>query len=184
MPSPDPDSTAIDGPEVCREISRHKHARRQPHPIVEHIPRLRRYARALVRDPDAADNLVQDTLERAANKLHLSDSGSDIRAWLFSVLHNVFISQSGKYRPAVEFDPQQLPEAVGEATRSERLEIAEVENALQAISAEQREVLLLVALEQMTYEEVAKTLSIPIGTVMSRLSGAREHLRRLMTGEL
>ncbi len=163
--------------------SRHKHAQRQPHPILEHIPRLRRYARALVRDPDAADDLVQDTLERAANKLRLWRPGSDIRAWLFSVLHNVFINQSKKkYRPAVGLDPQQLPEAVGEATRSELLEIAEVENALQGISAEQREVLLLVALEQMTYEEVAKTLSIPIGAVMSRLSHARDHLRRLTSG--
>ncbi|MBI2316843.1 MAG: RNA polymerase sigma factor [Betaproteobacteria bacterium] len=172
-------SAAIGRPRVCAEAPHRDAARPKPHPFVEHIPRLRRYARALVRDPDAADDLVQDTLERAANKLHLWRPGSDMRAWLFAILHNLFINQTKKLRPVVALDPDQLPAILVKPTQSVRLEIADVEKALQAVSAEQREVLLLVAIEQMTYEEVARTLSIPLGTVMSRLSRAREHLRRL-----
>jgi RNA polymerase sigma-70 factor (ECF subfamily) len=148
--------------------------------MVEHIPRLRRYARALVRDRDAADDLVQDALERASTRLHLWRPGSDMRAWLFTILHNVFVNQGRKHRLEVALDPEQLPELAVEATQPGRLEIAELDKALRAIPAHQREVLLLVAVEQMTYEEVAKSLSIPVGTVMSRLSRAREQLRRLM----
>jgi RNA polymerase sigma-70 factor (ECF subfamily) len=154
----------------------------QPQSMVEHIPRLRRYARVLVRDRDAADDLVQDTLERASNKLHLWQPGSDMRAWLFAILHNVFVNQCGKHRLEAAFDPEQLPEVAVQAAQIDRLQIADLDKALSRISADQREVLLLVAVEQMTYEEVAKLLSIPIGTVMSRVSRARNELRRLMNG--
>lgn len=152
------------------------------HPIVEHIPRLRRYARALAGDRYSADDLVQDTLERAFNKLHLWRPGSDMRAWLFSIMHNVFVNQTRSRRPEVELNSEELPAVAVKATQAERVEIAEVEKALRSLSGEQREVLLLVGVEQMTYDEVAKTLSIPIGTVMSRLSRARERLRQLMGG--
>ncbi|MBI2318966.1 MAG: sigma-70 family RNA polymerase sigma factor [Betaproteobacteria bacterium] len=154
----------------------------QPHPMLAHIPRLRRYARALVRDRDAADDLVQDTLERASRKLHLWRPGSDMRAWLFSILHNVFANHWRKRRFEVALDPEQLPEVAVEPPHAERQELAAVEKALAGIAAEQREVLILVAVEQMTYEEVASALAIPIGTVMSRLSRARNRLRRLMNG--
>ena len=178
----DPESTAIEGPQVRAEILRHGRARWQLHPVVEHIPRLRRYARALLRDRDAADDLVQDTLERAVNKLHLWRPGSDMRAWLFSVMHNVFVNQIRQYRLVVALDPEQLPNAGVMPTQIDGVEIAAIEKALHRIPERQREVLLLVALEQMTYEEVATALSIPIGTVMSRLSRARERMRRLMSG--
>ena len=150
--------------------------------LVDHIPRLRRYARALLHDRDAADDLVQDTLERAVNKLHLWRPGSDMRAWLFSVMHNVFVNQIRQYRLVVALDPEQLPNAGVMPTQIDGVEIAAIEKALHRIPERQREVLLLVALEQMTYEEVATALSIPIGTVMSRLSRARERMRRLMSG--
>lgn len=159
-----------------------EHTRRKPHLFVRHIPRLRRYARALLHDRDAADDLVYDTLKRAGNRLYLWRPGRDRSAWLFSMLHEAFIDQSEKYMPVVVPDSRDLSGVVTKPTQSERLEIAQLENALQAVSAEEREVLLLVALEQMTYAEAAKALSIPIGTVMSRLSRARDRLRQLMSG--
>lgn len=147
--------------------------------MIEHIPRLRRYARALTGDRYAVDDLVQDTLERAVNRLHLWRPCSDMRAWLFSVMHNVFVNQRRSPRPEVELDPGELPEVMVKATPFDWIGLAEVEKALRGISTELREVLLLVAVEQMSYEETAKALAIPIGTVMSRLSHARERLRQL-----
>jgi RNA polymerase sigma-70 factor (ECF subfamily) len=124
--------------------------------IVELIPRLRRYARALAGERMAADDLVQDTLERAWSKLHLYRRGTDLRAWLFTVMHNVYVNQVRAARPTVPLDEELPPD--------------------------QREVLLLVALEDMSYDETASTLGIPIGTVMSRLARAREKLRAMLSG--
>jgi RNA polymerase sigma-70 factor, ECF subfamily len=121
-------------------------------------------------------------LERAVNRLRLWRPGSDMRAWLFSVMHIVFVNQTRNPRPEVELDLGELSEVMVKATQFDRIELAEVEKALRGISTEQREVLLLVAVEQMSYEETAKALAIPIGTVMSRLSHARERLRRLAGG--
>lgn len=154
----------------------------EPTGVAEHIPRLRRYARALTRDRSSVDDLVQDTLERALNKLHLWRPGSDMRAWLFSIMHNVFINQLRSPKPEVNFDLDGLPDVTVKATQIDRIELVEVERALHRISAEQREVLLLVTVEQMSYEETARALAIPIGTVMSRLSRARKNLRHLMDG--
>ena len=154
----------------------------EPNPVAEHIPRLRRYARALTGNRYAVGDLVQDTLERALNKLHLRRPGSDMRAWLFSVMHNVFVIQRRSPRPEIELDLGELPDVMVQATQFDRIELAEVEKALHGISTEQREVLLLVAVEQMSYAETAKALAIPIGTVMSRLSRARENLRQLTRG--
>jgi RNA polymerase sigma factor (sigma-70 family) len=150
--------------------------------ILEHIPRLRRYARALLGDRYAADDLVQDTLERAWNKFHLWRPGSDLRAWLFTIMHNVFVNQVRSKRSEMEKTMEELPVVAVRATQSDSLEIADVEHALRALPEEQREVLLLVAIEDMSYEEVSRALAIPIGTVMSRLSRARERMRRLIAG--
>ena len=152
------------------------------HQILEHIPRLRRYARALLGDRYAADDLVQDTLERAWNKFHLWRPGSDLRAWLFTIMHNVFVNQVRSKRSEIEKTMEELPVVAVRATQSDSLEIADVERALRALPDEQLEVLLLVALEEMTYDEVGRALAIPIGTVMSRLSRARERMRRLIAG--
>jgi len=152
------------------------------HVILEHVPRLRRYARALLGDRYAADDLVQDTLERAWNKFHLWRPGSDLRAWLFAIMHNVFVNQVRSRRSEIERTMEELPAIAVRATQSDALELADVERALHGLPDEQREVLLLVAVEEMTYDEVSRALAIPVGTVMSRLSRARERMRRLIAG--
>ena len=149
--------------------------------IVELIPRLRRYARALVGDRHAADDLVQDTLERAWAKLHLYRRGTDLRAWLFTVMHNVHVNQVRSRRETVSLEGEVL-ELPGRAGHDASLEARDLERLLARLSVEQREVLLLVSLENLSYEAAAGALGIPIGTVMSRLSRAREKLRNLMEG--
>ena len=149
--------------------------------IVPYIPNLRRYARALVGDRDGADDLVQDTLERAVRKFHLWRPG-DLRAWLFSIMHNVFVNQlkARKISPSVEIDEAMIAAHIPTATS---VDVLDLERALLVLAPEQREVVLLVGLEDMTYSDVSRALGIPIGTVMSRLSRGREKLRRLMNGE-
>jgi len=150
--------------------------------LTPHIPRLRRYARALVRDRYAADDLVQDTLERAINKFHLWRPGSDLRAWLFAIMHNVHVNQvrSRAARPEASLDDGDLlPQPV---TDTDRLEIRDMQSAIATLPIEQREVILLIALEQLSYAEVSKALGIPMGTVMSRLFRARERLRAQLAG--
>ena len=150
--------------------------------LVSCIPRLRRYARALVGDHGGADDLVQDTLERAWGKLSLWRRGSDMRAWLFGIMHNLHIDQIRKPAvPTVVLDDDTPVPSFCPAPAN-RLEMRDIESALRLLPAEQREILLLVALEEMTYEEVATALHIPVGTVMSRLSRARERVRALMDG--
>jgi RNA polymerase sigma-70 factor (ECF subfamily) len=151
--------------------------------FAQYIPRLRRYARALTGERFAADDLVQDTLERAWAKAALWRPGSDLRAWLFTVMHNVYVNQVRSR--ATQPPPGREDEAVNLPDRprqSDFLEVRDLDVALARLPEEQREVLLLVALEQLSYEEAARALGIPIGTVMSRLSRARERLRRVMAG--
>ena len=145
-------------------------------------PRLRRYARALVNNRDDADDLVQDTLERAWAKTSLWRGVADMRAWLFSIMHNLHVD--GVRRPklhtvAMDDDTPEVPVA---PTQGERLAVLDLQAALDLLPVEQKEILLLVALEDMAYAEVAQALGIPIGTVMSRLSRGRERLRGLMEG--
>ena len=148
--------------------------------IVPYIPNLRRYARALVGDRDGADDLVQDTLERAVRKFHLWRPG-DLRAWLFSIMHNVFVNQlkARKIASDVEID-ETFAAPVSSVTS---LDLQDLQRALGTLAPEQREVVLLVALEDMSYADVSRALGIPMGTVMSRLSRGRERLRRAMSGE-
>ena len=150
--------------------------------LVDLIPRLRRYARALAGDKASADDLVQDTLERAWAKLHLYRRGTDLRAWLFTVMHNVHVN---KLRAARSTDPleEEMPELAQRAAQGDALLMRDLDRAIARLPAEQRAVLLLVTLEEMSYEQVARTLGIPIGTVMSRLSRAREKLRAMMLGQ-
>lgn len=146
------------------------------------IPRLRRYARALVGNRPEADDLVQDTMERGWSKLPSWQRGSDMRAWLFGIMHNLYIDQMRKGRIATESLDENTPEPATEFSQADRLQVRDLETALRLLPVEQREILLLVALEDMTYEEIAVTLRIPTGTVMSRLSRGRERLRTLMEG--
>ncbi len=151
--------------------------------ITEQIPRLRRYARALTGDRTSADDLVQDTLERAWGKLHLWRRGSDMRAWMFSIMHNTFINHIKKKRLVTISMDDDVLEVPTRATQEDFLQMRDLVSAIEKIPHEYREVLLLIGLEQMSYEEAAKVLGIPLGTVMSRLSRGRERLRTIMSGE-
>lgn len=150
--------------------------------LVELIPRLRRYARALVGDRATADDLVQDTLERAWAKLHLYRRGTDLRAWLFTVMHNVHVNRVRAARPTDPLE-EEMPELAQRASQGDGLLVRDLDRAISRLPDEQRAVLLLVTLEEMSYDSVARALEIPIGTVMSRLSRAREKLRAMMLGQ-
>ena len=150
--------------------------------LIELIPRLRRYARALVGERAAADDLVQDTLERAWSKLHLYRRGTDLRAWLFTVMHNVHVNRVRAARPTEPLEDE-MPELAQRATQGDSLVVRDLERSIAALPQAQREVLLLVALEDLSYDETARALGIPIGTVLSRLARAREKLRLLLHGK-
>jgi RNA polymerase sigma-70 factor (ECF subfamily) len=147
------------------------------------LPRLRAYALALRRNPDDADDLVQDTLERAWSRAGLWQGVDDMRSWLFGIMHNLHVDTLRRGRlEIVDFD-ERLPEIAVAATQAERLALRDLLRALAALTQEQREVLLLVALEGMAYAEIARSLRIPIGTVMSRLSRGRDRLRGLVSDD-
>ena len=153
------------------------------HQIIEHIPGLRRYARALIGDGWAADDLVQDTLERACGQWRLWRAGTDLRAWLFTLMHNLFANQARSASRRVSAGLRvDLDDVEGELRAPDTgVELAlDLQHCLLRLPDEQRAVLLLVSLEDLSYEEVSKVLSIPVGTVMSRLSRARSRLRELM----
>lgn len=160
-----------------------------PHPdLVAALPRLRRYARVLTSDASRADDLVQDTLARAWEKRRLWQAGTDLRAWLFTVMHNVHINQLALARRdaanvSLDSDEYSTWQAPVRSNQFERVEVLELLEQVGRLPAEQREVLLLAAVEELRYEEIAAVLAIPVGTVMSRLSRARERLRR-MIGEV
>jgi len=151
-----------------------------PDLILPLIPNLRRYARALAANPGDAEDLVQDTLERAVRKFHLWRPG-DLRAWLFSIMHNVFVN-SLKRRKHATLDIDEM-EIAAPVASIDGTDLMDLHKALQALPVEQREVVLLVALEDMSYVEVSRALGVPLGTVMSRLSRGRQRLRRHMEGE-
>ena len=150
--------------------------------IEDEIPRLRRYARALTRDINAADDLVQDCLTRALSKIHLWQKGTDLRAWLFTILHNQYVNhgrRAVREGSAVGLSDAE-PLLTSAPNQGKRLELRDLERAIAKLPEEQRSVLLLVGLEGMRYEEVAAVLNVPVGTVRSRLSRGREMLRQLM----
>jgi RNA polymerase sigma factor (sigma-70 family) len=151
--------------------------------VAEQLPGLRRYARALTGDAWAADDLVQDTLERACAKWALWRAGSDLRAWLFTLMHNLHLNHVRGARVALHSTSIEDVQAELRAPPSRTDDAMDLDRCLQRLPADQRAVLLLVTLEDMTYEEAAKVLGVPPGTVMSRLSRARSRLRELMEGE-
>jgi len=152
-------------------------------PLIDQIPALRRYARALTGDAWAADDLVQDTLERACAKWRLWLAGSDLRAWLFTLMHNLYVSQ---IRRVVRQGDLARPLDLGELDQEPAAPAAPVESTIDLqrcllrLPEEQRVVLLLVTLEDLSYAEVASITGVPVGTVMSRLSRARSRLQELM----
>ena len=152
--------------------------------LESHIPQLRRYARALTRDATRADDLVQSCLVRALAKQHLWQPGTNLRAWLFTLLHNLHVNDMRcAMREGVRVGDEAapaIPAVVPNAVLS--LELRDLKRAIALLSEEQRQVVLLVGLDGMRYEKVASVLDIPIGTVRSRLSRGRHALRNMMEG--
>lgn len=150
----------------------------------DQIPRLRRYARALTGDRDAADDLVQDTLERALSRSALFRPGGDPRPWLFTIMHNLFVNhvRSAATRRTTPLDPDAFEPVSRDATQ-DGLAVRDLDRALAHVPADQREVLLLVGLEDLSYADAAKVVGIPVGTVMSRLSRGREKLRAALASD-
>jgi RNA polymerase sigma-70 factor (ECF subfamily) len=145
------------------------------------IPRLRRYARALTRDVSRADDLVQSCLTRGVAKQHLWEPGTNLRAWLFTIMHNQHVNDVRHgVREGITVELSEAPQLTVQSNAIPALELRDLERALGKLAAEQREVILLVGLEGMAYEEVASVLNVPVGTVRSRLSRGRDQLRRLM----
>ena len=153
--------------------------------LEQEIPRLRRYARALTRNPDRADDLVQDTLSRALEKQHLWQPGTNLGAWLFTIMHNQNVNnvrRDVRASAAVEIErvSTTLP-ATTDPSASRKM--VELDRALARLPLGQRQVILLVGLEGMSYEDTAGILDIPVGTVRSRLSRGRDTLRELLDME-
>lgn len=151
--------------------------------IIDELPRLRRYARALARDASAADDLVQDCVERALSRLALFRAGTNMRSWLFTIMHNVHVNTVRRRFRAPDTEPlvpghearhaQEPPQPAAIAAR-------DFAGALGKLSDDHRQILLLVGLEDMSYRETAAVLGVPVGTVMSRLARGRRRLRSLM----
>lgn len=146
------------------------------------IPALRRYAYALVRNRDLADDLVQDTLERALSRWYLRRRDGELRAWLFTILRNLYINGYRRSRrrgtqTAIDDHAESVATA---ATQDSTLEVRDVLVALDELPEEQKSLLLLVGIEDLSYDEAARVMDVPIGTVMSRLSRARQRLRSIL----
>jgi RNA polymerase sigma-70 factor (ECF subfamily) len=153
---------------------------------LEHqIPKLRRYARALTHDAARADDLVQDTLCRALSKSHLWQEGTNLRAWLFTILHNQHVNgvrrtvREGSALPIEDFEAS-LP---SKAVQPHALELRDLHRALARLPEDQRQTILLVGLEGLSYDHAAAVLAVPVGTVRSRLSRGRAMLRQLTGAE-
>lgn len=148
------------------------------------IPRLRRYARALTRDKTRADDLVQNCLVRAVAKQHLWQPGTDLRAWLFTILHNEHcneVRRSAREGSSVELD--RAPPVAFLSNAIGVLELRDLEQAINRLPKDQRTVVLLIGLEGIQYDRVAAILKVPVGTVRSRLARGRAELRRLMDAD-
>ncbi len=153
--------------------------------LLDAIPRLRRYARSLVFDPGQADDLVQNTLERALSHWHQFDQTRDMLVWLLSIAHNAHLDTRRRESRLTITDPEELARAQdlqgGDPGTDVGLRL-DLVAALRRLGPDQREALLLVCVEQLTYAEVAEVMHIPVGTVMSRVCRARATLRQFLEG--
>jgi RNA polymerase sigma-70 factor (ECF subfamily) len=146
------------------------------------IPALRRFAWGLCHNTDLADDLVQDCLERAVLHWQTRRADGNLRAWLFTILRNEFINDRRRLaRHGASVSLDDLPiDPVVEGGQERSLQVSEVLSAVDRLSADDRSLMLLIAVEEFSYQEAADVLGIPIGTVMSRLSRARERLRSML----
>ncbi len=148
--------------------------------IVDQIPHLRRYALALVGDREQADDLVQDCLERAWSRMHLWRAGTNIRAWLFTILHNLHVNAARRrHSQAGPFDVAAADLPVP-PTQEDELNVRDLWQAFARLPEPQRAAIMLISVEEMSYEDAAAVLDIPVGTLMSRIHRGRERLRDLM----
>jgi RNA polymerase sigma-70 factor, ECF subfamily len=149
--------------------------------IAPHLPRLRRYARSLLRDSVRADDLVQDTMVRALEKAHLYQHDTNLRGWLVTIMHNEHVNATRRYMRGPIYVSD---EAIGELGRAETqeapIELREVRRAVERLPPEQRAPLLLHWLHGLKYEEIATEMKLPLGTVQSRISRARKALRAMI----
>jgi RNA polymerase sigma-70 factor (ECF subfamily) len=148
--------------------------------VEANVPALRRYARALTRDAELADDLVQDTLVRALRSEHLFHGG-EIRSWLFTILTNLNRNRlrSLARRPlTATLDDNDAPDSAGPEAGGR-----DISRALELLVEDQKQALLLVVLEGLSYREVADVQGVPIGTVMSRLARARAQIKAYLDGE-
>ena len=152
--------------------------------ILAEIPHLRRYALALLRESEAADDLVQDGIQRALSKLHLFQSGTNMRAWLMTILHNLHIQQARSRNRAIDdvaLEPDMENRVSRPPDQEDGLYVRELSRALDALEDQHREIILMIGLSGLSYKQTAEALEIPVGTVMSRLARGRERLRVLMS---
>lgn len=151
--------------------------------IEAEIPRLRRYARFLVGDVDRADDLVQESLTRAIAKIDSWEPVTNIRAWLFVIMRNCYFNElrRSSRSPIIEQADDTLASTPG--NQEAHIALQEVRRAFLQLSEEHREVLLLIAIEGLAYEEAAAIIGVPIGTVRSRASRARQALRQAVDGD-
>ena len=153
--------------------------------LIGHIPYLRRYARGLARNTADADDLVQSCLLRALTNFHRFEKNTNLRAWLLTILHNIFIDtvrKNRRARDAFETAGIAVEGVIQGPNQFQHMQVVELGQAIERLPAEQRSTLLLVALEDMTYEESARVTGVPVGTVRSRLSRARHTLLVAMEG--
>ncbi len=154
--------------------------------VSEHIPNLRRYARVLVRDAIHAEDLVQDCLERAISREHLWREGTNLRAWLFTILHNLYINQYLRHGSINTMVPllEEHAHLSCPARQIHSVTLKDLARAFDHLPEQEQQVVVMVGLDGMQYEDAAEALGVPMGTVKSRLSRARRRLRRLMDGDL
>jgi RNA polymerase sigma-70 factor (ECF subfamily) len=146
-----------------------------------HVARLRRFALVLTRNPDEAEDLVQETLLRAIAAADAWEPGTDLRAWLFKILHNLHLSAMRKRQVRDAAEPG-FPPAVAEPSQALRVEALQVLEALKDLPEPQRQAILMVAVEDMRYVDAAAVMGVPLGTFMSRLARGRDALRKVMEG--
>lgn len=152
--------------------------------IAELTPQLRRYARVLMRgDVLQADDLVQDCIERGLKRLGLWQRGTNLRAWLFTIMHNLYVNQVKRQVNGPDFVELDETERDNRQSADSDVAVIDIQTALNNLPADQREIVLFVSIEGMKYQEVAGILEIPEGTVMSRLARARKQLRASLSGE-
>lgn len=145
------------------------------------IPRLRRYARSLTADATRADDLTQDTLLRALDKLHQFQPGTNLLAWLFTIMRNTYLNGIRSSKFTKDADPHEI-QIPTQGNQIDSLALQELSLAIESLPEDQRETLLLIGVEGMAYQEAAEIMDVPIGTVRSRLSRARSALKPLLEG--